>query len=152
MDGNSFHYESCGLPNIWLRNGFVVRESAYGEAVSVHNLEGLHRAIGLSLVLSKPTLTGAEVRFLRKEMDMPQVQLAHLLDVSESAVRNWESPDRNDISGPAERMLRALYLEYAKEGSEIRKLLERLSQLNRDIHAVDLVEFAETEGVWQTAA
>lgn len=155
MDDGMFHYESCGLPNVCLRNGYTIKETKYGEAVSIHNLEGLHRAIGLNLVNNKPTmLTGQEVRFLRKEMDLPQVQLAALLGVSESTVRNWESDDeaRPGITGPADRMLRTLYLEFVNEESKVRETLERISQLNRNQHEQECLEFAEEDGQWLAAA
>jgi len=145
MCGTPFHYDSCGLPNIRLKNGFTIKESNYGEVVSIHNLEGLHRAIGLGLVNNKPTLSCDEVRFLRKEMDLPQVQLAALLGVSESTVRNWEK-DRAEVPGPADRMLRTLYLEFVNEGST------RVSQLNRDQHELGCLEFSEMDGEWLVAA
>lgn len=151
MCGTPFHYDSCGLPNIRLKNGFTIKETQYGEAVSVHNLEGLHRAIGLGLVNNKPTLSSDEVRFLRKEMDLPQIQLAALLGVSESTVRNWER-ERTEVPGPADRMLRTLYLEFVNEGSTVREALERVSQLNRDQHEFKCLEFAEADGEWLVAA
>jgi len=154
MSDALFHYKSCGLPNVCLRNGYTVKETKYGEAVSIHNLEGLHRAIGLGLVNNNRTLSSDEVRFLRKEMDLPQAQLATLLDVSESTVRNWESSDesRADIPGPADRVLRKIYLEYINENSSLREILERLAQLNRDRHELKCLEFTETDGEWLTAA
>ncbi|HEC12075.1 MAG TPA: hypothetical protein ENI80_02330 [Acidiferrobacteraceae bacterium] len=45
-------------------------ETKEGDAVAIHNLEGLHRAIGLDLVHHMPALTGDAVRFLRKEMNV----------------------------------------------------------------------------------
>jgi len=154
MSDELFHYKSCGLPNVCLRNGFTVKETKYGEAVSIHNLKGLHRAIGLGLVNNNRTLTSDEVCFLRKEMDLPQVQLAILLDVSESTVRNWESNDesRANIPGPADRVLRKMYLEYVNENSSLREILERLAQLNRDQHELECLEFTEADGEWLAAA
>lgn len=59
------HYTQCGLPDVWLLNGFCRRETPYGDAVSVENINGLHRAIALYLVKKKAELTGSELRFLR---------------------------------------------------------------------------------------
>ena len=66
-----YHYTECGLPDVTLKNGYEVKETSYGEAVSIHNLEGLHRAIGMHLATETPALTGNEIRFLRKELDLP---------------------------------------------------------------------------------
>jgi len=154
MNDELYQYTSCGLPNVCLKNGYTVKETKYGKAVAIHNLEGLHRAIGLDIVRNKGALTGAEVRFLRKEMDLPQVQLADLLGVAESSVRNWESSDdgRADIQGPADRILRQMYLEYIKEESTLHDILERLTRLNRERHALECLKFAESGGAWLAAA
>lgn len=146
-----FHYRTCGLPNIWLRNGFEVLETPYGRSTSIHDIEGLHRVIGTSLVSRTPQLNGAEVRFLRKELDLSQVQLARLLGVSENSVRGWER-DRQTITPPAERVLRALYKEHVEGDGRIRELVERLSELNREAHRTDRMELEETPSGWRSAA
>jgi putative transcriptional regulator len=150
MKSGLFHYTSCGLRNIYLRNGFHVKETPYGRAVSIQDVDGLHHAIGLHLVRNKKQLTGAEVRFLRKELDMSQATLAKCLHVGETTVRNWES-GRIKVTGPGDRMIRALYHEYATGNSEIRELVERLAELNRELHA-KAVEFEDTKQGWRAAA
>ena len=145
-----FHYTSCGLRNIWLRNGYVERSTSYGKAVAIHDVEGLHKAIGLFLVKEKPRLSSAEVRFLRKELDMPQVHLAQVLGVGETTVRAWEA-SRAVITRPAERFLRALYLEHVEGDGTIRALVERLSQINRDDHH-KRIEMSETDSGWLSRA
>lgn len=147
---NMYHYTSCGLRNIWLHNGYAVKETSYGQGVAIHNVDGLHKAIGLNLVLNKPQLSGAEIRFLRKELDMPQSHLAALLGVSENSVRGWEK-HRVKITKPAERLLRMLYQEYTTGNSSVRGLIERLGQFNRDIYSNGM-RLEETESGWTTAA
>ncbi len=145
-----YHYTSCGLRNIWLRNGYEVKVTSYGQGVAIHNVEGLHKAIGLNLVQNKPQLTGAEIRFLRKELDMPQSQLASILGVSENSIRGW-GKHRRKITKPAERVLRMIYQEYVNDDSSFRGLIERLGQFNRDIYANGM-KLEETESGWSTAA
>lgn len=144
------NYISCGLDNIWLKNGYTIIQTNYGEAISIHDIEGLHRAIGLYLVNNVPELSGPELRFLRKELDLSQVDLASFLNVSESTVRAWEN-DRSKISGPAERLLRVLYQEKVNGHEAINELLERMSQLNRDIHLHKIL-LEETDSGWKQAA
>lgn len=144
------HYTSCGLLNIWLRNGYERKETSYGQGIAIHDVQGLHKAIGLNLVQNKPQLSGAEIRFLRKELDMPQATLAALLGVSENSVRGWEK-HRGKITKPAERLLRMLYQEYAVGNTSVRALIERLGQFNRDIYANGM-DLEETESGWRTAA
>ncbi|MBA2591155.1 MAG: helix-turn-helix domain-containing protein [Gammaproteobacteria bacterium] len=145
-----YHYTGCGLRNIWLRNGFTVRDTAYGKALAIHDLEGLHRTIGLYLVDRKPDLSGAEVRFLRKELDMPQKRLAEFLGVSENSVRGWEN-DRGAISRPAEHMLRILYREHVAGDGSVRGFVERLAELDRRGHAKKL-ELEDTATGWRALA
>jgi len=145
-----FHYIGCGLPDIWLRNGFEVRTTGYGESVSIHDVEGLHRAIGLELVDNRPKLTGAEVRFLRTEMDLSQDQLADLLDVPVMAARGWEE-DLSPVPGPAERLIRALYVESTCGALRMRSLINRIAQLNRDGRDARM-EFEACKNGWKTAA
>jgi len=49
-------------------------------------------------------------------------------------------------------MLRTLYLEFVNEGSTVREALERVSQLNRDQHELECLEFSEMDGEWLVAA
>jgi putative transcriptional regulator len=145
-----YHYTGCGLRNVWLRNGFIVRDTEYGKAVAIHDVEGLHRTIGLHLVDRKPVLSGTEVRFLRKELDFPQSRLAQFLGVSENSVRGWEN-NRTAISRPAERMLRILYREHIAGDGNVRALVDRLADLDRQSHARKL-ELEDTESGWHALA
>ena len=52
-------YKDGGLRNVWLANGYEVRQTRHGEAVSIRDQEGLTRAICLAL---KPTSTSLIVR------------------------------------------------------------------------------------------
>lgn len=146
-----FHYESCGLPNVWLRNGYEIRETSYGRSISIHDVDGLHRTIGLDLVNRSPALSGTEVRFLRKELDLSQTQLARLLGVGETSVRGWEN-GRQLITPPAERMLRLLYREHVAGNGTVRELVERLSHFNRQTHRAGRLELEETREGWKPAA
>lgn len=146
----TYHYTECGLPNVYLRNGFSIEPSDYGETVSIHDADGLHRAIGRRLALVQPTLNGREVRYLRKELDLSQTELAVLLGIGETSVRGWEN-DRTPIGRAAERLLRILYLEGVGERVGVREVVERLA--GRAGESVEqVVELEEGEGGWACAA
>ena len=150
MTKNLLHYTECGLKNVYLRNGYQRHDTPYGEAIAVHDVDGLHQAIGLHLVNDKPDLTGAEVCFLRKELDLPQAQLAQVLGVSENSVRAWEN-HRSKITKPAERILRAVYREHVSGDGSVTEMIERISRLNRDMYE-QILEFEEGEDGWRSAA
>lgn len=142
---NMFHYSSCGLKNIWLKNGYEVKETPYGRAVSIHNLKGLHDAIGKVLVCNRPRLNGDEVRFLRKELNLPQTRLADLLGVSENSIRGWERK-RTPIPKAPDRLLRVLYND-----GHVREIIERLAELDQR-EALTRLELEETNSGWRAAA
>lgn len=136
-----YRYEECGLSNVWLHDGYKIEEDElYGELVSISSVSDLHKAIGLYLINEKPELNGEEIRFLRKELNLSQKNLAGLIGVNESSVRNWET-DRGDMSKPADRFLRALYKEHVHGGGELKAMVEKLNHQERN-HASKSVSFS----------
>lgn len=145
-----YHYTECGLPNIFLLNGYKVIETARGRSVSVTDMDGLHRAIGLLLVTSKKDLSGEEIRFLRHELLMSQSTLGRLLGVSEQAIRRWENGKIN-IPKPSESLLRLLYREHIhdREGM-ISSILKEIANLEEVID--HQLHFKATRKGWESAA
>lgn len=125
-----YHYTTCGLRNVWLANGYDERRTPYGKAIAVRDLEGLHRAIGSRLVVDKPRLSGAEFRFLRKELGLSQGALAQILGNDEQSVSLWER--KGSVPVWADRFLRALYREATEGSAQIRAMVDRLIALEQD--------------------
>ncbi|MBB3059718.1 helix-turn-helix domain-containing protein [Microbulbifer rhizosphaerae] len=125
-----YHYLECGLPGIYLENGFEYRDTAYGRAIAIRDIKGLHKAIGYHVVMKADRLNAREIRFLRSELDMSQKMLANTLGVSEITVRKWES-DENKINRSADLLLRICYLQYIQENSQVRELVDRLNEMDR---------------------
>jgi putative transcriptional regulator len=146
-----YHYTLCGLPYVYLNNGYTLEKTPYGEGVSIQDLKGLHKAIGLTITESPSPLSPKEIRFVRKEMDLSQKTLADLLAVKSITVRKWESGD-NTINGAADRLLRALYQEATHENSSLKLLINRLAHLDSKIHNIEKLQFTETESGWQKSA
>lgn len=146
-----YHYTECGLDYIYLKNGFEIHETAYGEGVSIDNADELDKAIAERIIFDSPELSSAEVRFLRVFLDMSQEALARILDVSESTVRNWESSERTNIPGPAGLLLRNLAREMITGESGVRELVERIAGLNREIHGLRM-ELETSDKGWNIAA
>lgn len=142
------HYVDSGLKNIWLKDGYTIYETEYGEGVSIHDLEGLHKIIGLNIVHKTPALKGDDVRFLRKEMDLTQNTLASILRVSEDTIRNYEN--RTQIPEPIELLLRQLYLEYVNGNETLCELSREISRLDRELASYKR-EFFFDESTWEAA-
>ena len=50
-----YHFTECGLDNVWLKNGFTIKETPFGPAVSFAALEQLLDEIAAHLVISPAT-------------------------------------------------------------------------------------------------
>jgi len=138
-----YHYTETGLQNVWLENGYNVRKTPYGKAVSIDDADGLHKAIGRA-VARKSHLTGTEFRFLRKELDLSQHAVADLLGTSEQTVALWER--RGKIPKTADRMFRAIYLETVDGNVKLKELVERVADLDRKDD--EKMVFHDTDAGW----
>jgi len=140
-----YHYTESGLTNVWLINGYTIRKTRHGEGVSIHDIEGLHRALARALA-NKARLTGTEVRFLRKEMLLSQRGLGELLGVTEQSVALWERKGR--LPRTADRLLRLIYLEHDRGNAPIVSFIRQLNDTDSGPEERIIAEEAK-EG-WQT--
>lgn len=149
MENLPYHYTESGLNNIYLINGFNTIETPEGKAISIHNIDGLHKAIGLFLVLNQRDLSGDEIRFLRHEMLMSQKTLSNLLGVSEQEIRRWEN-GKIKIPKSSESLLRLLYREHVNDQSgKIASVLKEMSNLEEKLSKI---RFKDTKKGWKAAA
>jgi putative transcriptional regulator len=144
-----YHYLECGLGNVWLKNGFTRHKTPYGPGVSIHNQRGLHAAIAKAIVDSQNPLSGAEFRFLRKELDMSQAAFASIVGKTEQAVAKWEK--ENKVPKDADLILRAMVNQKLSGDAEFSELVERFNGLDRERVEIKL-KLKEQEGDWQAAA
>lgn len=125
------HYTESGLDNVWLLDGYTVHKTPYGKGVSIQNTEGLHKAIGKWLIAQPRPLNGAELRFIRIEMELTQRALAGIIGTEEQTLRLWEKKRDRPMPATAERLLRALYSESVGNNVHIKRMLEKLADLDR---------------------
>lgn len=141
-----YHYTECGLENVYLISGYDMEEEPeMGTIVYVRHADELHRAIGQWLVRNKKVLSGKELRFLRKEMDLTQAELGKLLGMTDQAVARWEK-EQHDISGPADYLIRVLFMDHLDlpNGTHVRRLITELE--SRDASITDEMQFFEQAG------
>ena len=124
-----YRYTGTGLPNVFLKNGYQLHETPYGEGVSIHDIDGLHKAIGEMVVLSQKPLTGHEFRFLRTELDLSQAGLGGVLGCDEQTIARFEKGKNKKISAPAERLLRVLYSKALLGEKELAPVLRNLQEI-----------------------
>jgi putative transcriptional regulator len=124
-------YHGAGLDGIFLCNGFT-REEVDGEWFThIEDIQGLHNAIALDLVARETPLAAREIRFIRNTMDKTQAEVAQAMGVDVQTVARWEKGETKDVPGPADKMLRIMFiasivgpellLEYIHEVQELRR-------------------------------
>ncbi|WP_415768530.1 helix-turn-helix domain-containing protein [Pseudomonas sp. LB3P38] len=131
-----YHYVESGLPNVWLSNGYRMKETAYGEAVAITDVEGLHDFIGKTIAQKPAALTGAEFRFLRKELGLSQERLASIVGLTSQAVAIWEKTDK--IPTVNDRYLRGLYLEAKTGEADLMAAIDSINELDHELHKLNL--------------
>ena len=148
-----FHYKRCGLDNIFLVNGFEEEFDEDGERyVTVLDVDDLHKAIGLHLVTCRKTLSPKEIRFLRRTMDLTQAEMGRLIDQSAQQVARWEKGISN-ISGPADRLMRVMFVSLIDENEKSVGPMEFLTRLDElDSCDEDRLEFKKVDEEWLEAA
>jgi putative transcriptional regulator len=145
-----FQYKGCGLDDVYLLNGYDIHETRNGQAVTIKNMEGLHRAIGRYLVQHKKLMNGKELRFLRVQMDLTQSELGKLLGYSDQQVARWEK-GRCSIPTPANKILRFLFQEHlGNKNISIRDFLELIDSLDERLS--DKQAFEKSDKGWRAAA
>jgi DNA-binding transcriptional regulator YiaG len=128
-EGEPLHYTACGLDDVYLVNGFT-RETVDGEQfTTIEDMDSLWKAVAKHLVTKRKMLAPKEIRFLRNQMEMTQADLAARLRVSDQTIARWEKGKGDAIPGPADIMLRVLYLASPRAQPEGAKVLDKLMEL-----------------------
>ena len=142
-----YQYKGCGLPNVYLQNGFEKRKTGYGEAISIRNVEGLHEAIADHLVLKPGPLTADEFRYLRAFLEMSQKKLGELFGISDQTIANWEKGNTGIVRA-AETLLRMLVREHRGGNVAVRQFVERVNEADRQQHLESLT-FRQSRNAWR---
>ncbi|MGN6480282.1 hypothetical protein [Luteibacter sp.] len=144
-------YRGAGIDGIYLQNGYEIMTLKSGEkATSIHDIEGLDKAIASALAARSGEIDGKTFRFLRKYTDMGQRALGEILGVQEQTVSKWE---RGQLEVPryAAEFVRGLVREIVLGNAGLMAAVERYNHLDRERQQTEL-NFVETDGGWQLAA
>lgn len=102
------HYTACGLDNIYLTNGFVVRDTRHGRGCAIEGIDQLHVAIARHLTVKATPLTGKELRYLRRALDLTQEAFADLVGSDVQNIGRYERGAKS-VPGPIDRLARITY-------------------------------------------
>ncbi len=145
-----YQYTDSGLKNVWLVNGFTKKQTPYGEAVGIDNLDGLHKVIATTIINKRASLTGDELRFLRIELDLSQKAFAEYFGKTDQSVANWEKSDHppKDV----DYLVRHIYRQTMEKSAVYTDEVDRLHQLDEADYNDWLISFQELNGEWGKAA
>jgi DNA-binding transcriptional regulator YiaG len=136
-----YQYRQCGLDNVYLGGGFSLIETPYGVSVKIDDVDGLHKCIAECLVRKSSTLTGAEFRFLRTELDLSQSAMTVFCGREERMIREWETGSK-EVPEPANTIIRFLYeqrfLDPSAQYEEMAKSIRMFQIIDKKRHELKL--------------
>lgn len=143
-----YHYTGCGLNYVYLKNGYNMKKTPYGDGVTIHDIDGLHRAIASDIVENRPELSPDEFRFMRKELGFTQARLGSILDVDQQTVANWEKGNTK-LPNMVAIFLRSVFRERINGQPKLEELINRINELDMELRGIKLT-LEETESGWKS--
>ncbi len=135
-----YHYLESGLDNVYLMNGFEITSLPDGdEEIFIHDLSGLHKAIGMSLIVKRGLLTGKEIKFIRVMLDFSQKALGKVLGCDYQTILLWEK-GKHAIPKMADHLLRLVFHAYLHPEKD-----KRIFDLVNELAESDSKEDASTK-------
>jgi DNA-binding transcriptional regulator YiaG len=110
----------AGLPNVYLANGYTITGEGEDREICIRNIDGLYAAIAEALCMSTATLTPAELRFLRKRLEVSQEALGAQLGKTSQAVAKWEKSETT-IPVADSVMIKMLWLQRCRPQMSLAK-------------------------------
>ena len=140
-----YHYTDGGLRNVWLANGYEIKQTPFGEAVSFHDSDGLTQAICQALAAKYGILTGVELRYIRSAgMGLSQPALGKLMGIDGQSIARWEKSGK--VPRWADKLVRLLYAAHAQGNEPICRVMERIKTVERIVKQRIVVQ--EDRGHW----
>lgn len=131
LERGTYRFRESGLDNAVLKGIEIAKCSSCGnEDPIIPNLDGLLRVLAVAIVTSRLPLTGAEVRYLRKYLEMSGEQFARILHTDKSTLSKWETGTVN-IGSKSDLLIRAVALNLG------RGLRDEAERITRDFEHID---------------
>jgi putative zinc finger/helix-turn-helix YgiT family protein len=112
------HIEDLGGLVVKVFNAVVVQRcSDCGEEmIGIPDMQGLARAAAMARAQSPERLSGKEVRFIRRALDMTQKEFADAMELSAEHISRWEN-DHKGIGAASEKLVRHNVCALLSDGS-----------------------------------
>ena len=139
------NFDDAGLQNVWLANGFVTKDTAYGSVEIINDVPGLTRAICLALAGKIGRLSGAEFRYLRLHLRLSQKSLAQCFGNTEQAIALWEKTGQVPLW--ADKHVRILWKAQEAGNESVKNVVYRINLIDQLVNQKIVVE--ETKRGWK---
>lgn len=144
-----YHYTECGLPNVYLKNGFTIEHIDGEDYTSIDDMNNLHVAIAQTIADSHTALRPAQFKFLRIELNLSQKMLGHRFGVSEQTIARYEK-GQSDIPRTTDAALRSLFMEKLEKTNSVSYFLDLLSDVEAQQAAKEIL-LEEIDNHWGIA-
>ena len=140
-----YHYTDGGLRNVWLANGYEIKKTPFGDAVTFHDGDGLTQAVCQALSEKIGVLTGIELRYIRSGgMGLSQPALGKLMGIDGQSIARWEKSGK--VPRWADKLVRLLYAAHAQGNEPICRVMDRINTVERIVKQRIVVQ--EKRGHW----
>ena len=140
-----YHYTDGGLRNVWLTNGYEIKKTPFGDALTLRDSDGLTRTICQVLSEKIGVLTGLELRYLRSGgMGLSQPALGKLMGIDGQSIARWEKSGK--VPRWADKLVRVLYAGHAQGDEPICQVMDRIKTVERIVKQRIVVQ--EKRGRW----
>ena len=110
-----YHYKESGLDNVYLKDIDIYKcVECNAEMPAIPQIERLHGRIAAAIIRKNVPLSGKEIVFIRKHMELKAKDLAQMLNVSRVTVSRWET-GAEDIGASNDKLIRLLYVQSIQE-------------------------------------
>jgi DNA-binding transcriptional regulator YiaG len=150
LKNGTVRYTGCGLDYVILQNGFTLKTFGKTTAISITDVDALWDAIARTIVASKPTVEGQDVRFLRGKLGLTQDELAQAFGITRQAVIGWEQKRNKAVPNSPAHLLRLLYDAQTNSGIFGSSSIESLTNLN-SAPMTPIAPFEHQRTNWQQA-
>ena len=131
-----YHFVESGLPNVYLVGiRYFVCQKCQKQSAEIPAVNQLLRALARTLVEKGTTLTGEELRFLRKRLRKKAIEMAEVLAVEPEHYSRLET-GKLQISAASDKIVRAYYALQSsdpmlKKSAVLKQLWETRSKSQR---------------------
>ncbi len=139
-----YKFTDGNLRNVWLKNGYEIKNTPYGKAIAIQDVSGLTKAICTAFIRKKGKLTGTEFRYIRLSMLMSQSALGKALGRTEQAVALWEKSGK--IPKFADTLIRVIFAAHSNGNEKVKNIIHAINDTERTLHLV----MKDTDSGWHS--